>query len=506
MSVLANPTTKKKIHAMLRGNFWPVEEVDDTKEEVAFPVRFGTVPEGLEGHYVRNGPNNSFDLRAGQAYHLFDGDGMLHQISLRDGRATGYRRRRVRTERYLKNQEAGSAIHPIGESMRGNMAPMMDVLYPPSAGVALMRGTANTAVVYHAGKLLALHEGDQPYELETRSLETKGRLTWEGKLQHRFTAHPKVCPHTGEMIFFGANATEPDCWMHYSVLDAAGNLKISNAPVHGLRAPIVMHDIAITRKFSIVLDLPLFILNNPKLGQGPYFHDTEAPARFGVIPRHFEGGVEASKTIRWFEASSCFVYHMANAWESNDGKYIHMVGCRSPHMDLGGLGSSVWRLHSWRLNLETGHVDEKEISGEQVEFPVVAPWRVGQRTRFVYAVRFQPHSPASFNAVLKFDLETGEETVHNLPEGINSSEFVLASSKSRTAADSDSDSDEYLLTYTHDTTGSQAEVMSRNSSLYLVNVNDMSCQAEIPLPSRVPFGFHGTFYSTSEKQQPTSRL
>ena len=81
MSVLANPTTKKKIHAMLRGNFWPVEEVDDTKEEVAFPVRFGTVPEGLEGHYVRNGPNNSFDLRAGQAYHLFDGDGMSSNIT-----------------------------------------------------------------------------------------------------------------------------------------------------------------------------------------------------------------------------------------------------------------------------------------------------------------------------------------------------------------------------------------------------------------------------------------
>ena len=89
-------------------------------------------------------------------------------------------------------------------------------------------------------------------------------------------------------------------------------------------------------------------------------------------------------------------------------------------MDLGGLGSSIWRLRTWRLNLKTGYVHEQEISSEQVEFPVVAPWRIGQHTRYVYAVRFQPHSPASFNAVLKFDLETGEETVHDLPEGINS--------------------------------------------------------------------------------------
>ena len=129
----------------------------------------------------------------------------------------------------------------------------------------------------------------------------------------RFTAHPKICPRTGEMIFFGANATEEDCWMHYSVLDASGNLTITNAPVYGLRAPIVMHDIAITRNFSIVLDMPLFIVSDPQPGGSPYRHDTTAPARFGVMPRHFEGGVEASRGIRWFEASTCFVYHMVRA-------------------------------------------------------------------------------------------------------------------------------------------------------------------------------------------------
>ncbi len=409
----------------------------------------------------------------------------------------------MRTERYLANQEAGKAIHPIGESMRGNMGPMLDVSYPPSEGPSVMKGTANTAVVYHAGKLLALHEGDKPYELSTRDLETKGRINWGGALKQRFTAHPKVCPHTGEMIFFGANASDEQCWMHYSLLDAAGELKVSNAPVFGLRAPIVMHDIAITRNFSIILDLPLFINNNPKPGQLPYLHDTNAAARFGLMPRHFAGGVEASGQIRWFEAQSCFVYHMANAWESDDGNRIHLVGCRSPHMDIGGLGSSIWRMYSWTLNLNNGCVDEQELSSEQVEFPVVAPWRIGQKTRFVYAVRFQPHSPASFNAVLKFDLETGEVKEHHLPEGINSSEFVLASSKLRTAADADSDSDEYLITFTHCITGSQADVVNRNSSLYLVKASDMSCQAEVSLPSRVPFGFHGTFYNELEQ---TSRL
>ena len=54
--------------------------------------------------------------------------------------------------------------------------------------------------------------------------------------------------------------------MHYSLLDKAGNLTIANAPVYGLRAPIVMHDIAITRNFSIALDMPLFIVSDPQPG------------------------------------------------------------------------------------------------------------------------------------------------------------------------------------------------------------------------------------------------
>ena len=372
LKIVKSTGEMKKVPAMLRGNFWPLNEEKFASGE-ALKVVFGALPEGLEGNYVRNGPNISYELSKGQAYHFFDGDGFLHQIVLDgEGNASNYRCRWVETERWVENRQKGGAIYPIGETMRGNMDPMINVQYPDSQNYSLMKGTANTAVIYHAGRLLALHEGDHPYELEPGTMDTLQRLTWEGQLKHRFTAHPKLCPRTGELIFFGANPVEQP-FMHYSVADAAGNLTVNGAPVHGLRAPVVMHDIAITHNFSIVLDFPLLILSKPKIGKSPYFHDTSMPTRFGVMPRHFAGGSEANESIRqclqmtlmvsqmyafsapsllsipslypspssplhlafcrrWFEASSCFVYHMANAWESADGKIITLIGCRSPHM------------------------------------------------------------------------------------------------------------------------------------------------------------------------------
>ena len=68
------------------------------------------------------------------------------------------------------------------------------------------RGNANTALQFHAGRLLALHETDMPYSLRVLCdgmLETIGSLTFDGKLQTPFAAHPKTCPSSGYMYSFG---------------------------------------------------------------------------------------------------------------------------------------------------------------------------------------------------------------------------------------------------------------------------------------------------------------
>ena len=75
-------------------------------------------------------------------------------------------------------------------------------------------GIANTNIVWHGGKLLALEEGHAPFEMDPNTLESIGAWTFDGKLVGPMTAHPKMDPETGEMVFFGYNATGVDLAGH----------------------------------------------------------------------------------------------------------------------------------------------------------------------------------------------------------------------------------------------------------------------------------------------------
>src|SRR6516165_8169586 len=69
----------------------------------------GEIPKDLEGVYLRNGPNPWAQPRG--RYHWFDGDGMIHAIEFRNGRAT-YRNRFIRTSGLAMEREAGRSIWP----------------------------------------------------------------------------------------------------------------------------------------------------------------------------------------------------------------------------------------------------------------------------------------------------------------------------------------------------------------------------------------------------------
>ena len=89
----------------LDGPFAPV-----TEEVTAFdlPVT-GQVPSGLDGRYLRNGPNPMGLDDPG--YHWFLGDGMVHGVRLRDGRAEWYRNRWVRSRAVA---QARGETWPVG--------------------------------------------------------------------------------------------------------------------------------------------------------------------------------------------------------------------------------------------------------------------------------------------------------------------------------------------------------------------------------------------------------
>ena len=73
---------------------------------VDLQVAAGEIPADLCGAYMRNGPNPVLEPKG--LYHWFDGDGMVHAVYFRDGRAS-YIRRWVRTRALRERDRAMAA-------------------------------------------------------------------------------------------------------------------------------------------------------------------------------------------------------------------------------------------------------------------------------------------------------------------------------------------------------------------------------------------------------------
>ena len=153
--------------AHLRGNGRPVTE-ERTVTELSVT---GSIPNQLDGRYVRNGANPF----GGTSDHPFFGDGMVHGVRLRDGHAEWYRNRYVRTPFVVQ--------------------PDLDIL-DPGVMMDMAASKANTHVFGHAGRILALEEGHFPYVLDG-DLETVGPLDFDGALDWIVHRPPEDLPGHG---------------------------------------------------------------------------------------------------------------------------------------------------------------------------------------------------------------------------------------------------------------------------------------------------------------------
>ncbi len=440
----------------LQGNYAPVrEEITADQLEV-----IGKLPGELDGMFVRNGPNPQFPPKG--AYHWFDGDGMLHGVRIRDGKAS-YRNRYVRTAGWLEEQKAGKALYT-------GLAEMPD-LKRLALGQDTHKNAANTALAWHNGQLLALWEGGPPYAIRVPSLETVGKFTFDGKLKHACTAHPKIDPATGEFLFFGYQPVKP--YVRYSVANAEGVL-VRTTPIE-IPRPVMMHDFAITARHSIFLDLPVaFDFTGLLRGEGPLSFQPKLGARLGVLPRH--GGEP-----RWFEIEPCYVFHVLNAYD--DGDEVVLYACRMKQFpkeitppeklseqDIKAIGSM---LHRWRLNLKAGTVKEDALDDLPADFPRVNETLTGRKTRYGYLTTLR------WDALVKYDLETGKRERHELGKGRYAGEAVFV------PRGKDED-DGWLVTYVFDEATNKSEML-------VVDARDFTAKpiARVLLPARVPFGFHG---------------
>ncbi len=457
-------TTEPGSNPYLTGLHAPV----DDELDVADLTVEGTLPDALQGWYLRNGPNPQFPPRG--RYHVFDGDGMVHGIELAEGRAR-YRNRWVESRGLLAERSRGRALFG---GLSEFQTPPDDVI--DEAG--FMKNTANTHLVRNAGRLLALMEASRPTEL-TSELETVGEFDFGGALHGPMTAHPKIDPDTGEMVFFGYSPLPPYLRLH--VADAAGNLVRSDEIE--LPAPVMMHDFAVSQRRVVFFDLPA-VFDLPTMlagGEGIRWDPTNG-ARIGVLDRHAEDA-----RVDWIEVDPFFVFHFLNAHD--DGDAVVVTGCRSDRLNVGFGPDTVVEdvrpaLHRWRIDPVAGTVTDEALDDRTGDFPRINDDHAGLPTRYGYVARAASWGDGAvlFDGIVKYDFTTGTDTVVTYGDRVACGEAAFAPDPTRSGEDAG-----WLLNFVHD-------LDTDSSSFVVLDAATLETAARVALPRRVPSGFHGSWF------------
>ena len=420
----------------------------------------GTIPVGLSGRYLRNGPN-PVTMPDAASYHWFVGDGMVHGLAIRDGKALWYRNRWVRSADVAA--ALGEAVPP---------GPRLDRFDSP-----------NTNVIGHAGRTWAIVEaGGKPVEL-SHELATIAHNPFDGTLAGPYTAHPHRDPETGELhaICYAGSAFNT-VW--HTVIDADGRC-IREEPIAVQHGPSI-HDCALTRHYVLVLDLPVTFSMKAMLGgyRFPYQWNPAHPARVGLLPRGGKGS-----DIIWVPVAPCYVFHPGNAFEDDAGRVVvDMVVHDTMFAEsTRGPDSQGCRLERWTIDPAALTTERRVIHEAPQEFPRYDERRSMQPYRYLYSVAVPPGDGGELaiadTRLYRHDLTGGGTLARDFGPRRHPGEFVFVP-----RAETGAEDDGWLV-------GLVVDAARDTSELVIVNADDFlgEPQATIAIPHRIPPGFHGNW-------------
>ncbi|MEZ5503409.1 MAG: carotenoid oxygenase family protein [Halioglobus sp.] len=437
-----------------QGNFRPV-----SKETTVTGLKVeGSIPPELNGLYVRNGTNSS----TGVSEHFFGGDGMLHGVRLENGQAKWYRNRYVNTPVYRK--ESGGIGAPEGANT-----------------------TSAVSLIYHAGELMSLGEFGYPYLINPDDLSTKGVFDYGGKLKGNMTAHPRIDPVTGELLFFGYNVMPP--YLTYMRADNAGNL-VQIEPIE-LTGPSMIHDFGATENYVVFMEMPVrFSLLAAVAGSGlPFKWDDDAPCRVGVMPR-----TGSNADVKWFDIPPCFVFHIMNSFEQGDDVVLDAARYDQLWVKDSHDFFHPALLSRFTMNMRTGKASVQRIYDHAMEFPQVnrSHWTRDYRYGYSLVVDEENDSPQRIDkaagGIRKYDVKTGTVESYLPGPSLTPAEAIFIPARESGGAEDEG----YLASFVYDKN-------SQTSAFCLFDATRVAAGpiASVPLPVRVPVGFHGVWVPDS---------
>jgi carotenoid cleavage dioxygenase len=269
----------------------------------------GSVPKDLNGTLYRCGPDRQYPSMYKDDVFI-DGEGMAVMFRFTDGHVD-FKSRWVRNERFKLQEEARRSLFGRYRNR-----------YTDDPSVAGKdRGTSNTNMLFHAGKLLSLKEDHLPFEMDPDTLESIAPYDYDGQVTAvSMTAHPKIDLVTSDLFTYSYQAKgDGTTDFVFYLIGPDGQIKQEtwfNAPYAGM-----VHDFGITETHIVVPFYPLITDVEVLKQGGPYYQwHEDQPTVYAVLPR---GGTSAD--IRWFKGPALSAGHVMNAW--NDGTKIHFDTC-----------------------------------------------------------------------------------------------------------------------------------------------------------------------------------
>lgn len=432
-------------------------------KEKYFTIPFDTPFDLINTIYLRNGPN---PYLKNVNNHLFDGDGMIHSIHFVKNKII-YHNKWIRTYRFKLEKKFNKPLFVRLANLN-----TIEIFSKFFNKLFLLQnitnyhgdGTANTNIIFHHNKLLALNEMDKPYLLyfnKSNKIKTLGRYDFNSQLNHNINAHPKIDPDSKNMFALGYDVLKKICFVDF--IDTSGFI-FKSVPVQ-LQKSTIIHDLGITSTKIIILDLPLeFNFTNVLFSNFPLGINNNSTSSIGLLDK-------ITNNLVWYLLPfNQIIFHIANSWEQDDNVIIFAFCYEPEHFDVKHLESQRPKLKKIVINTLSHSCLIIPVSSLFGELPVIEDCFVGKPCDYIY---YSKISDNGFDAIVKYHVPSQTETIKYFPTNMFGGECALYNN--------------YIINIVFSST----EHISR---LLIYDKYTLELLYNINLKCRIPFGFHGKVF------------